>query len=244
MKKSVLKEIIRKLYEEEISTGSGGQDAGKLELVNTSVEEAMEFAKNLGFNLKTDLPNFGKNYRYAQKLASLGKTKRRDMPVINDEDVKVLQQRLKDGKIDIFEPLAPTTKAGNPFPQGLQGFEAKDFLERGLKDGSKPDDIIQISIRQVPVGKLKPIQKQIYVDKSLEATKKFGIDVTKNFITKKSFFIISDDNFIIDGHHRFLSGILISPSLKVNTLSIDLPIQLLLPLSLSYGDAIGNKRNN
>jgi hypothetical protein len=59
----------------------------------------------------------------------------------------------------------------------------------------------------------------------------------------KTFFITSADNFIIDGHHRWLSGIVLDPNLKVNTLSIDLPIKDLLPMATAYGDAIGNKRN-
>jgi hypothetical protein len=59
----------------------------------------------------------------------------------------------------------------------------------------------------------------------------------------KTFFITSADNFIIDGHHRWLSGIVLDPNLKVNTLSIDLPIKDLLPMAIAYGDAIGNKRN-
>ena len=52
---------------------------------------------------------------------------------------------------------------------------------------------------------------------------------SKNFIQNKSFFVVSGDNFIIDGHHRFLSALLIDPNMKINALSIDLPIKKLLP---------------
>ena len=54
---------------------------------------------------------------------------------------------------------------------------------------------------------------------------------------------IKKDNRIIDGHHRFLTTVLINPKIKVNCLKIDLPIRELLPLTLAYTDAIGNVRN-
>lgn len=221
----------------------GGQSAGTLELLSTNVKKAKEFAKKKNFNIDKEMPNFESNYKLAQKKASLGKTKRKDMPVIDDKDVKKFQQRLKVGNLDINKPFAKQTKPSDPFPSGLTGLEATDFLKNGLKDGSKKDDQISVTIKKVSVKALKPIQKQIYYDKSMGATIQFGVKGSKNFVQNKSFFIISDDNFIIDGHHRFLSALLIDPTMKVNALSIDLPIKKLLPLSLSYGDAIGNVRN-
>jgi len=60
---------------------------------------------------------------------------------------------------------------------------------------------------------------------------------------KNNVFIMSKDLYIIDGHHRFLSGVLLDPNMQINALIIDLPIAKLLPLTLSYSDAVGNKRN-
>ena len=103
--------------------------------------------------------------------------------------------------------------------------------------------MIDVDVEQVTVNKLIPIQKQIYFDKSMGSTIKFGMDASIKFITKKSFFIISSNYYIIDGHHRFLSAMLINPNLKVNALMINLDINKLLPLTLSYSDAVGKKRN-
>lgn len=228
-----------KLYKQIIN--ESGQDAGKMELIKIKVNDAKKLAKNLG--ILADIPNFDRNFKDAQKKAGLGKTLRKDMPVINDLNVKKFQKRLEDGKIDINKPFAKDTKSLNPFPTGLSGTKAQAFLKRGLKDGSKNDDKIDIIISSKKVGDLKPIQKQIYVDKSLKSIAEFGVDMTKKFLEKKTFFITSSDDFIIDGHHRFLAGMLVDPNMKVNTLSIDLPIKKLLPLSLAYGDSIGNKRN-
>ena len=41
----------------------------------------------------------------------------------------------------------------------------------------------------------------------------------------------------------FYLGMLACPKCKVNALQIKLPISKLLPMSLAYGDAIGNLRN-
>ena len=67
---------------------------------------------------------------------------------------------------------------------------------------------------------------------------------SKAYQTKKeNIYIVSSDNRIIDGHHRFLTSVLIDPRLKVNVLKIDMPIKKLLELTLAYTDAIGNVRN-
>jgi hypothetical protein len=141
--------------------------------------------------------------------------------------------------------LIKNGKMIDKFPEGLSGKDAQKFLNHGLPefDGSNiDDDIITTSLKKVKLKDLKPIQKQIYFDISINATVDFGIRGTIDFL-KTSVFIVSSDNFIIDGHHRFLSGLLINPNIQVKALSIDLPIKTLLPLTIAYGDAIGNKRN-
>lgn len=222
----------------------GGQEAGKLEVDSTPLEKARQFAEKKGFNLDEEIPNFDANYKKAQSLSKLGKTKRKEMPVINDDDVKKFQKRLEDGTIDINKPFAKDPElSSNPFPEGLSGLKAKKWLEKGLKDGSKTDDQIDVSITKIPVKNLKPIQRQIYYDKSMGETIKQGVKRSLDFVTNKSFFVISGDNYIIDGHHRYLSALLLDPNASVNALKINLPIKKLLPMATAYGDAIGNKRN-
>ena len=221
---------------------AGGQAAGTVEIAKTSLEDAKKWVEKKGFDL-SELPNFDKNYKIAQAAAKKGSTKRKDMPVITDADVKKMQSQLKGGKIDIHTPHSDDTKPSDPFPEGLKGKEAKDFLNNGLKDGDKKDDVVKVSSVKKKVSDLIPIQKQIFFDKSMGGIIDNGVENTKKFIGDKSFFITSTDNFIIDGHHRFLAAMLVDPKMTVNTLSIDLPISKLLPVSLAFGDAIGNKRN-
>lgn len=224
---------------------AGGQAAGKLELVKTKLDKARAFAEKAlsGKSLDEVVPEFDRNYKVAQQKAGMGKTQRKDMPVIDTSDVKLLQKTLTTGKIDINDPKAPSTNPKDRFPEGLSGSDAELFLKRGLNDQNKKDDVVKTSMKRIAVKDLKPIQKQIFFDKSFNSIATFGVDGTVSFLKSKSIFICSSDNFIIDGHHRFLAGILVDPNLKVQCLVIDLPINKLLPMSLAFGDAIGNKRN-
>jgi len=226
-----------------------GEEPGKMELVHTNVEKAYEYAKNLfdqkQMDIDKEVPDFKKNYQFAQKQAGTGRTQRKDMPVIDDKDIKDFQTRLSQGYIDNSKPFSSDTNSNDPFPEGLSNDKAKEWLTNGLqpKDGEWKDDKIKASLGKETVSRLKPIQKQIYTDKSIMATVQNGVSNTKSFLSNHSTFIISSDNYIIDGHHRYLSGLLIDPNLKVNVLRIDAPISKLLPLSIAYGDAVGNRRN-
>jgi len=231
-------------------TEAGGASAGKLEIGSTNLLKARVYAERLfkdnDKDLDVELPDFDSTYKKAQQLASVGTKLRKEMPVIDNNDVRVLQKRLKAGTIDISKPFAKNSVPNNPFPDGLDKSLGKEWVTGGLKvnDGDAKDDVVSVSMKKVEVRKLKPIQKQIYFDKSINNIAQFGAKGTRDFATSSSnTFVISSDNRIIDGHHRFLSTMLVDPSIKVNCLEIDLPIKELLPLSLSYSDAIGNKRN-
>ena len=92
--------------------------------------------------------------------------------------------------------------------QGLSGDQAKQWVSGGLakNDGDAKDDIVNVKLKSVAVGKLVFIQEQIYFDKSIRNVSEFGVKGTKDFAkSKNNFYIVSKDNRIIDGHHRFLS---------------------------------------
>ena len=240
--------IKRKGFLRFITEGKGGASAGKLELIKTSFIKAKQYVekKHPDFDIEKEIPNFQKNYEYAQKLAKGGFAQRKDMPVIDNRDIKLLQKRLKSGSIDIARPFADNEVPDDPFPQGLDKTIGKKWVSGGLakNDGNAKDDIVDVKIKQVAVGNLKPIQSQIYFDKSIRNVAQFGAKGTRDFSSSKNnFYVVSSDNRIIDGHHRFLSAVLVDPRIKVTALEIDLPIKDLLPLTLSYTDAIGNVRN-
>jgi hypothetical protein len=219
-----------------------GQAPGQLELIKSKYEDVVSYSNKIDLDLD-ELNNFKDNYLLARKMANYGKTQRKDMPVINTDDVWLLQKLLKNGSLDIHKPFSDETNKSNPFPEGLSGKEAEEFLKRGFKDNHKTDDIIKYSVKNIPVSKLKPIQKQIYVDKSLSMIKRSGVETFTKHLENETYFITSTDNYIIDGHHRYLAGMLMDKNISVRCLVIDLPISKLLPLALAFGDAIGNKRN-
>ena len=66
-------------------------------------------------------------------------------------------------------------------------------------DGDKSDDKVNVKIKKIAVGKLKPIQK-IYFDKSIKNVSKFGAKGTKDFsASKNKVYVVSKDDRIIDG---------------------------------------------
>lgn len=215
-----------------------GEAAGTMELRKTPIEKVLQYIEQSG--LKID--NVQEHLEIAYDLFNLGKTKRKDMPVIDDKDVRDFQSKLKNGQIDLTDPFSDRTDPSDPFPQGLDDKAATNFMSNGLRDKARPDDQIKTQIRMVAAKDLVPIQQQVYVDKSIKSIAKSGINSSIQFLTS-TILVISSDNRIVDGHHRFLSALIIDPDMKLKCLEVDLPIKTLLPLAKAYGDAKGNERN-
>ena len=95
---------------EQYLVEAGGSKPGKLELVRTDTDTAYAYAakqfKKHGRDIDEELPNFRVNYERVQMAAAQGHTQRKDMPVLDEKDIKVLQAKLKKGAIDIEDPLS------------------------------------------------------------------------------------------------------------------------------------------
>ena len=175
------------------------------ELVKTDLKGAIKYAhkkfSEYGNKLYDLIPDFDKNYEFAQIHATEGHTQRKDMPVIRRADIAKFKKEMDD-----------------------HGIKTKHM--------------------KVEVGSLRPIQQQIYISKSIDAIAEFGIKKSLQFLKdKKTVTVMSKDHYIIDGHHRFLTGMLIDPKMKVNVLMIDMPISELLPSACNFSDCVGNVRN-
>ena len=96
----------------------------------------------------------------------------------------------------------------------------------GLEDKDKSDDIVAGGKVKIAVGELKPAQTEIIKEKA------FGMAI--NFLLNNKWQnadlgnIVSKDNYIMDGHHRWAAISLIDPSSTVNVTQIDLPGQPLV----------------
>ena len=83
---------------------------------------------------------------------------------------------------------------------------AKFLAETGLGDGQKEDDKIAVSKASVAAGKLKPSQTSMVLDKSLGMA--LAMLLGKMPMGGDLGAIISKDNHILDGHHRWSAAIL------------------------------------
>jgi len=160
--------------------------------------------------------------------------------------VETLHQR---GLLREQDPEAePSTNLDTVFPQGLDKDKdaGEKFLTKGTRDGSSTDDsAVTLTKRTIPVGKSKPSQKQIYIDKSLWNILKFtGTQPGKTAHGDANMIAIADggEYIILDGHHRwssaFLSG---GPAATINVQVIDgLNVEEAIAALRAYGNARGN----
>jgi len=136
-------------------------------------------------------------------------------------------------KESVNEELPTKEIDPSKFPNPL--VNAKGFLKKGLGDGDKEDDIVKTKPVQISVSKLKPSQDAIYLGKVL------GMAI--NGIEGGDLgAVISKDNYILDGHHRYAATTLNNPSAKVGGIQSDLMIGDLVPVLRAVGDAMKNKR--
>lgn len=127
-------------------------------------------------------------------------------------DIETRRQAIKTARtLDAVDPLV-----------------AQVIVTSGLKDGNPTDDVIQVSKKSWPAISLKPSQTTMIaykvIGQALEMlkTNKIGGDLGA---------LVSSDNQIMDGHHRWASTILASGKVgKVGGYAASLPGKELLAL--------------
>lgn len=123
------------------------------------------------------------------------------------------------------------------FPQKLSQVKPKGarYMSRtGQADGSGEDDVIDVAYKPqgvAPVGKLKPSQSSMNIEKAMafvlnmlwEGNQKLnpGGDLGA---------FISNDGYIMDGHHRWVSTAMIDPTAQVGGYLVDFPGQQLVAI--------------
>lgn len=124
---------------------------------------------------------------------------------------------------------------------------AKNWLSAGA--GPKENaDKVKGEYENIPVKDLKPIQEQIFVVKAIKmGAETEGNKEEMNWLLKPGekapYTIVSKDNFILDGHHRWLGAYLVDPDTDMKCVKIDMTCQELLDLTNKFTGAIGNKPN-
>lgn len=100
---------------------------------------------------------------------------------------------------------------------------AKEVIKSGLKDGDKLDDSFVSKKTAVPVNKLKGAQTEIIPEKAIQMALGMMLSKEPTKIGGDLGSILSKDNYIMDGHHRWAATYLCDPTEKVEGTVIDLP---------------------
>ena len=214
-----------------------GIDVAKIsgEAARAYAEQKFEKA---GQNLDDVLPNFDVNFALLKKkLTSAKSIPRIQMPVIEPSDMPLFKKRISEGSVDIFKPYA---KGKLYMPKKISRSEGEEWIDLGFQDGSISDDKVPARVSKVAVGKMKPTQSQIWLDKLINNIIKWGAPASGSPVLSQTI-IGSKEGYILDGHHRFGQAILANPGLGMKTLVVPFGIDLLVKVGKTYGEAIGNK---
>ena len=149
------------------------------------------------------------------------------LPKLNMENNSDYDTYLENKRIDLFAEygmkIANIKNLENSLginrenmPQ-IRSFAFNDFLEQ------LDEDNIKHSYELIESKKLKPTQSQINIDKANQLTKEF-VDAR--------FLIASNDDYILDGHHRWYYGLQNDGISKV--LRIEMPIRELLDYAKAF----------
>ena len=100
---------------------------------------------------------------------------------------------------------------------------ARAAIDTGHNDGQKPDDVARGKRVSIPVKSLRAAQTEIIPEKAIGMAIGVMLGPNPPKIGGDLGSILSKDNYIMDGHHRWAATFLCDPSAKVEATQIDLP---------------------
>lgn len=100
---------------------------------------------------------------------------------------------------------------------------AKSSIGAGTKDGDQKDDVATGRKVSIAVNKLSAAQTEIIPEKAICMALVTMLNSKPTKIGGDLGSIISKDDYIMDGHHRWAATYLCDPSAKVEAVQIDLP---------------------
>jgi len=119
---------------------------------------------------------------------------------------------------------------------------AKSVWQAGQIDRDKKDDVANTKAStSVKVGSLSPMQKEVIPDKALAFALGYLRDGTPDLDDMEA--IISNDMYIMDGHHRWAARTLIDPAASVNVAAVDMPAADVVSALNVFTAALGKKGN-
>ena len=167
-------------------------------------------------------------------------TKRANMPQIADAG---------DFETDIESPAGDGLETNEPEKIPDLGKATRAYLDSSDDQGQWPRGD-QVNVEEVPninPSELKPTQLDIYMDNAMKKAKA-GADPNVNWAPWDASVLVSQDGFLLDGHHRWAATILHNAEnpddQKVMTIQqVAMPIEPLLKVANAYTDATGGTRH-
>lgn len=124
--------------------------------------------------------------------------------------------------------------------------EAMEKVEAAIAAGADPDDErsiaeqfldsleadgVKVSQEEIEVGKLKATQREIKAGKTFGMADAF---LKGKFRPQDAEIIVSSDNHILDGHHRWASLVTAAPDVKMKIRRVDIPMAEFLERSFAH----------
>lgn len=236
--------------------------AGKYEVLKTNVDEAWrvfsDMIRNGAVKVELTEDKFKQHYINIQNILNTsvksGKNfLRGQMPRISSLNAWWIQHFLKNGMLDIkppyegditgdtilkFNPLDTKPNITNPFPAGLSISDINTIIAKFRKNTNDKEDIVNSEIRKIHLNELKPSQSQLFFDTAVSKIVEDGGEekqIEKLENKDKTILLASKDLYIVDGHHRWCSGMLLKPEhIIVHVAVIDLEFDVLRGLAIKY----------
>jgi len=130
----------------------------------------------------------------------------------------------------VFEDADPAKIDPARFPTKLSDSQGVKDIEKivtsGLEDSAgPPDDKVPAAEASFPCSKLLPSQSSMNIDKAVGMA--FGM-IKSGKVGGKLGAFISNDRYIMDGHHRWISSFMVDPSSTISGYKVELPGQQLV----------------
>lgn len=129
-----------------------------------------------------------------------------------------------------IEDLNGTVRNGIFYPGNTLGIARGDMPQITTEHFPAFVDSLDVRITKTKqsISSLKPIQKEINIEKAEVIKRKQGE------LIKQKPIIISSDNYVLDGHHRWLAILLMDKNANVPVVKINMPIRQLLDAAHNF----------
>lgn len=189
-----------------------------LDIVGDDMDQAIEIAKKLheGIDRSADVCKMSP----AVCKGNLGLPREKMPQIPGDKTVKeMLEAKNKDGS-----PDTKTRAKGKAAVEAGADPDDKRTILKQMLDHFKSSGV-SIKAEKVPVGKLKATQSDILAGKT------FGMaegHLQGKFPNIGDQIVISSDNHILDGHHRWAALLTIDPTRTMNVIRVDMTMKEML----------------